>query len=118
MLAAVMSLIDRLLGRRPEPVRLTLYSKPGCHLCDVLEADLEGMDLGRPFAVEVVDISGDARLLERYGRRIPVLSLAGKPIAEGRVERIALRSAFEARALEWERSRELARALGRSSERS
>lgn len=112
-----MSLLDRLLGRTPEPVPLAIYSKPGCHLCERLKEDLERADLGRPVAIEVVDISRDARLAEHYGKRIPVLLLAGKPIAEGRVDVHALRPAFDARAAEWDRARELSRALGRSSER-
>ncbi len=57
-----MSLLDRLLGRAPEPVPLVLYSKPGCHLCDVMKEELARIDLGRPVALEVVDISGDRKL--------------------------------------------------------
>jgi hypothetical protein len=112
-----MSLLDRLFARAPEPVPLTLYSKPGCHLCEVLKDELSRVDLGRPVALTVVDISGDAKLVELYGRRIPVLAAAGKPIAEGRVDVRALQRAFEARALEWDRARELARALERRGER-
>ena len=80
-----MSLLDRIFGRAPEPVPLTLYSKPDCHLCDVLKEELARVDLGRPVALEVVDITGDAKLVELYGQRIPVLAAAGKPIAEGGV---------------------------------
>jgi hypothetical protein len=112
-----MSLLDFFFGRAPEPVPLTLYSKPGCHLCDVLKDELARTDLGRPVALEVVDISGDAKLADLYGKRIPVLAAAGKPIAEGRVDVRALRRAFEARADEWDRARELARALEGRAER-
>lgn len=110
-------MLDLVFRRKPEPVPLTLYSRPGCHLCDLLKADLERADLGRPVTLEVVDITGDERLEEHYGRRIPVLLAAGKPIAEGRVDVHALRPAFDARAAEWDRARELSRALGRRSER-
>ena len=108
-----MSLLDRLFGRAPEPVPLVLYSKPGCHLCEVLEAELARLDLGRPVTLERVDIGGDPKLMELYGKRIPVLAAAGKPILEGRGDVRALRAAFEARAAEWDRARELARALER-----
>ena len=112
-----MSLLDRIFGRAPEPVPLTLYSKPDCPLCDELKVELARVDLGRPVALEVVDITGDAKLSELYGKRIPVLAAAGKPIAEGRLDVHALRRAFEARADEWDRARELARALEGRSER-
>ena len=51
----------------PEP--LILYSRADCHLCDqvIMLLDAAGIRW-RP-----VDIDGDAALLERYGRSIPVL---------------------------------------------
>ncbi|MCC5863035.1 MAG: glutaredoxin family protein [Gammaproteobacteria bacterium] len=51
----------------------TLYSRPGCHLCEVMLAALEPLLAGRG-SVRVVDIDGDPALRERYGRRIPVLA--------------------------------------------
>jgi hypothetical protein len=112
-----MSFLARLFGRRPEPLPLTLYTRPDCPLCDEMKRELQDLDLGRPFSLEVVDIAGDARLTELYGKRIPVLVAAGKLIAEGRMDVLAVRRAFDRRAVEWERSRELARALERRSER-
>jgi hypothetical protein len=51
----------------PEP--LILYSRADCHLCDqvIMMLDRAGIRW-RP-----VDIDGDAALLERYSRSIPVL---------------------------------------------
>jgi hypothetical protein len=55
-------------------IELVLYSKPDCHLCEEAR-ELLGMTLtGKPVAVEIVDISGDAGLQERYGLRIPVVA--------------------------------------------
>ncbi len=51
----------------------TLYSRPGCHLCEVMLAALEPLLAGRG-SVSVVDIDGDPGLRARYGRRIPVLA--------------------------------------------
>jgi glutaredoxin len=107
-----MSLLDRLRGRRPEPVPLTLYSKPGCHLCEVMKEALEGAGLKRPYTLEEVDISGDPKLKELYGTRIPVLAIAGRVAFEGKLEPGELARVFEARAAEWDRARALARALG------
>ncbi|HEX7081901.1 MAG TPA: glutaredoxin family protein [Gammaproteobacteria bacterium] len=71
--------------------RLTLYSRPGCHLCEALEAELRPLLEGRPFVVDVVDIDGDPGLERRYGVRIPVLAdgdveLSGYPLDRERVE--------------------------------
>ena len=53
----------------PTTQRLTLYTRPGCHLC---EEALEALALMGVAAVQV-DISGQAPLQARYGMHIPVL---------------------------------------------
>ncbi len=69
--------------------RLRLYSRPGCHLCELLYDDLEPLLAGRAI-VEHVDISDDKNLLRRYGLRIPVLcaddlELSAYPLDVGKV---------------------------------
>jgi len=54
-------------------VKLRLFGKPGCHLCEAAEAELRRW----PHELEVVDISNDQHLVAEYGLRIPVL-LVGK----------------------------------------
>ena len=48
---------------------LTLFSSPGCHLCEQAGDIVDYV--GVPF--EVVDISSDVELVRLYGIRIPVL---------------------------------------------
>jgi glutaredoxin len=48
---------------------MTLYSKPGCGLCDKAKIILERAKL----EVAVVNILEDAALMERYQYEIPVL---------------------------------------------
>ena len=48
---------------------LTLFSSPGCHLCEQAEDIVDYV--GVPF--EVVDITSDVELVRLYGVRIPVL---------------------------------------------
>ncbi len=48
---------------------LTLFSSPGCHLCEQAEDIVDYV--GVPF--EVVDITSDVELVRLYGIRIPVL---------------------------------------------
>ncbi len=61
--------------------RITIYSKPGCHLCDLAKDVLQRCRQQREFALEEVDISQDAELLARYGNDIPVILLDGEEIA-------------------------------------
>jgi glutaredoxin len=59
---------------------VTLYGRPGCHLCDDARAVLERMRSRRPFALEEIDIEADAALHARYLERIPVIALDGEEL--------------------------------------
>ena len=76
-------------------MRLTIYSKPGCHLCDEMKSTVHRVIAGAvhpPAAtVEEIDISGDRDLLERYGLEIPVLLIDGVKVAKFRVSEDQLR---------------------------
>jgi hypothetical protein len=70
-------------------VRLTIYSKPGCHLCDEMKFTVRRV-LSRRTAepaifVDEIDISGDPALMDWYGLEIPVLLIDGKKAAKYRV---------------------------------
>jgi glutaredoxin len=62
--------------------RLTLYGKPGCHLCHDASEVVKRALLGRDVALEEVDITLDPSLFARYGERIPVLELDGEILSE------------------------------------
>jgi glutaredoxin len=66
--------------------QVVLYSRPGCHLCDVArEAILSQRDrLG--FAFEEVDIEADEELELEYGIRIPVVEVDGEEAFEVTVD--------------------------------
>jgi hypothetical protein len=65
--------------------KLTLYSKPGCHLCDEMKHVIDAVASRVPLSLEVVDISKDPALLEQYGTQIPVLLVDGRKAAKYRL---------------------------------
>jgi hypothetical protein len=67
-------------------IELTVYSRPGCHLCDEMLAELEPLVAGRA-RVEVVDISQDVTLSKRFGVLIPVLMHDGEELSRYRLDR-------------------------------
>jgi glutaredoxin len=69
---------------------LTLYGKPGCHLCDDARAVVRRATAGRDVALEEVDITLDPALHARYGERIPVLHIDGEEVCELFVDEAAL----------------------------
>ncbi|HLM08245.1 MAG TPA: glutaredoxin family protein [Thermoleophilaceae bacterium] len=69
---------------------ITLYGKPGCHLCDDARASLERVRAERSFELVEVDVSLDPLLNRRYGERIPVVALDGEDLFEYFVDEDAL----------------------------
>lgn len=84
--------------------RVTIYSRPGCHLCDEMKAVVARVAATASLTLEEIDISGDARLEELYGLEIPVLMVDGTKAAKYRVTEKELRKILAARASEagWE----------------
>jgi glutaredoxin len=76
--------------------RVTLYSRPGCHLCDAAREVIERVcaDLGEQYAE--VSIDGDAQLQERFGEEIPVTFVDGRQHDFWRVDEGRLRAALGA----------------------
>jgi glutathione S-transferase len=61
---------------------VTLYGKPGCHLCDDARAAVLEALPGRDARLDEVDVTLDPVLERRYGERIPVLALDGEELFE------------------------------------
>lgn len=78
--------------------RVTIYSRPGCHLCDEMKAIVELVSRSTLVEIEEIDISSDPALEARYGLEIPVLEIEGKKAAKFRVGEMELRKMLEGRA--------------------
>jgi hypothetical protein len=76
---------------------LTLYSRPGCHLCDEMKAVVDRVARWAPVTIDIIDISNDRQLESRYGLEIPVLLVDGRKAAKYRVTEDELRRILEAR---------------------
>ena len=78
--------------------RITLYAKPGCHLCEDARAVIERVcaDTGTSYAE--VDITSAPDLMEAYGEQIPVTLVDGRRHDFWRVDEARLRQALAGRA--------------------
>jgi glutaredoxin len=76
--------------------RVTLYGKPGCHLCDDARAVIERVcaELGETY--DEVSILDDPALLDRFGEEIPVTFVDGSQHDFWRVDPDRLRTALTA----------------------
>ena len=81
------------MNEHPEDSRLataqaldvTLYSRPGCHLCEAAKAAIDPLlaEFGAP--LREVNIDLDPVLVERYGWDIPVIFIGSRKAAKHKV---------------------------------
>ena len=69
---------------------VTLYGKPGCHLCEDAREAVRRVRAERPFYLREVDVTLDPVLHREYGERIPVLTLDDEVLFEFIVEEAVL----------------------------
>jgi Glutaredoxin-like domain (DUF836) len=69
----------------PEP-RLTLLSRPGCHLCEVARQAMGRVAEATGETWREVNVTGDLELEREYGDRLPVILLDGREHGYWRVE--------------------------------
>jgi glutaredoxin len=73
---------------------VVLYSKPGCHLCDMTHQLLLGLQREFDLAIEEIDITRDAALLERYRETIPVLVIDDRTTLAAPIRTADIRAAL------------------------
>ncbi len=82
------------MSDHPEDVRLatahalevTVYSRPGCHLCDEAKAVMQPLLNEFGGVLREVNIDKDTELAERYGWDIPVVFIGQHKAAKHRVD--------------------------------
>jgi thiol-disulfide isomerase/thioredoxin len=71
-------------------VRLTVYGRPWCHLCDEMAEALAPLAARHGAQVVKVDVDTDPVLEERYGLRIPVLAHGERELCGHRLDTAAI----------------------------
>ena len=77
---------------QPEPReqgRIRVYSRPGCHLCELLIEELLPLVRGR-VDLEVLDIETRPEWKLRYGTRIPVVEYDGETVCQHHLDTAAV----------------------------
>jgi glutaredoxin len=76
---------------------ITVYSRPGCHLCADAMATLRGLQEELGFDLTERDIDGDELLQRAYFERIPVIALDGDELFDYFIDEPLLRERLESR---------------------
>ena len=74
---------------------LTVYSKPGCHLCEEALRVLTHLQAQIPFTLEEINIQDSPALFAEYGEQIPVVWVNGKFAFEYTVDEDRLRQLLQ-----------------------
>jgi glutaredoxin len=74
------------LGPGDASHRVVLYTRPGCHLCDVARETVLSVRERLGFAFSEIDIEADEDLELEYGIRIPVVEVDGEEAFEVTVD--------------------------------
>jgi glutaredoxin len=80
----------------PEPIRIDIYSRPGCHLCDEAKAVVEPLREHYAMVLRTINVESNADLESRYGSEIPVVFLNGEEAFRHRVDRAELERKLKA----------------------
>ena len=72
---------------------MKVYSRPGCHLCELLIEELLPLIRGRA-ELEVLNIDSKPDWAEKYGLSIPVLELNGNAVCQYHLDRGAVAAAL------------------------
>ena len=68
------------------PRGVTLYTRPGCHLCEEAKAKIAPLLVEFGATLREVNIDEDPDLKERYGADIPVIFIGARKVAKHRVD--------------------------------
>ena len=81
---------------------VTLYSRPGCHLCEVIKEQLKTIRRDMDFHIEERNIDEDASLREQYSDDIPVIAVNGQDVFKHRMDIVKFREmlSFETRGIQ------------------
>lgn len=74
---------------------ITIYSRKGCHLCDVAEATLSDLAPELDFQIEVIFVDGNENLEKLYGHEVPVIHIDGEHHDFFKVDPVRFKSSLE-----------------------
>jgi len=68
------------------PLQATLFTRPGCHLCEEAKAVLLPLLRAAGGTLQEINVDGDEGLRARYGNEVPVVFLGSRKVAKLRVD--------------------------------
>jgi glutaredoxin-like protein DUF836 len=81
--------------QRPD-LRVVLYTRAGCHLCEVAWIELKRQEGRHGFVLSARDIDTEPELVTKFGTCVPVIEVNGKVRQRGRFSAVLFRRLIDA----------------------
>ena len=65
---------------------VTIYTRPGCHLCEEAKTAIRASNSDADFTLEEINVDEDPALRERYGYDVPVIFINEVKVFKHRVD--------------------------------
>jgi glutaredoxin len=62
----------------PGPREVVVYSRKGCHLCEIVKETLVKLEKRRTFTWREIDVDSNAEIRRRYTDEVPVVFINGR----------------------------------------
>jgi len=59
-------------------IKVEIYTRKGCHLCEVAEQIVREVRSEIPFELQIIDIEGNSDLEKEFGEEVPVTLINGQ----------------------------------------
>ena len=79
-------------------VHVQMYTRQGCHLCEIAWERLQAAQRRYGFRLAVADVDTEPELAARYGHEVPVVTVEGKVRFRGAVNEVLLTRLLRAEA--------------------
>jgi len=76
-------------------VTVTVYSRHGCHLCEIAEKTINSLRNELEYSVEVLYIDGNEVLEKLYGTEVPVIHINGEHHDFYKVDPVRFKTSLE-----------------------
>ncbi len=80
-----------------QPLEIKFYTRAGCHLCEEALELLRDYSKKYPLTIQEIDVDSQPELADRYGGKVPVLEIDGRPRLWGKINEVLLRRLLRGR---------------------
>src|ERR1700691_1559140 len=80
------STFSALESSMPDPRTVVVYSRKGCHLCEVVKESLSKLSRRGGFTWQDIDVDSDSDLRRQYNDEVPVVFIDGRKAFKYRMD--------------------------------